>query len=161
MDVKGNVQGGGKRMKEIKFRGKRIDNGEWAYGFYGNGLVNVIDNKETYRHFIMVWDINGYFTDYEIDPKTVGQYTGMFDNKGDEVYEGDILGTSNTNETYDVWDIPDFGYTVVEWDQKYTCYQGSKWMWDTDNSQSVYDMKFVEVIGNIYENAELLESEGK
>lgn len=83
-------------MREIKFRGKRIDTGEWVYGFYGRGLVDVVDDKETYRHFIVVWNPpidhpSGYFSDIEVDPETVGQYTDCKDKDDRDIYVGDIV----------------------------------------------------------------------
>lgn len=85
------------------------------------------------------------------------QFTGLRDRNGTEIYEGDILATWNDHPEFDHWNKGDYGHTVVEWDSKYTCYHGSEWMWEMNPScESVYDIRFVEVIGNIYENAELL-----
>jgi len=76
---------------EIKFRGKRIDNGEWIEGYYGK-LENF---KE--KHYIMQQTItfgystNIYFTDHEVEPESVGQYTGLEDNSETNLYYGDIV----------------------------------------------------------------------
>ena len=71
-------------MREIKFRGKRIDNGEWVYGNY----IKVTPYEDNGGHRICSqdsWDM------FEVDPETVGQFTDLKDKNGKEIYEGDIL----------------------------------------------------------------------
>ena len=86
------------------------------------------------------------------------QFTGLHDKNGKEIFEGDILATSNSDESLeiDLWNKEDFGYTVVEWRNKFSGFTGTKWVWDNTNQPSVYAIEFCEVIGNIYENPELL-----
>lgn len=136
-------------MREIKFRGKRIFDGSWAYG-------DMLHNSSNVPAWIME-SHNPNSVYINIDPETVGQFTGSRQNDTD-FYEGDIM-------SFTVFDYngADTQYTgVIKW-----C--GSRFMIWHDNDQEFYgadgafDLDWViaqhdepEVIGNIYENPELV-----
>jgi uncharacterized phage protein (TIGR01671 family) len=120
--------------REIKFRGYDKDNKRWRYGHFFETIegirncYNILENK----------DIR-YYCNY----KSITQYTGVIDRNGVEIYEGDIVNFDKVE-----WGGDD-NIHVVTWDKTYGC-----WCF---GGGSISDMEFREVIGNIYENPELLE----
>lgn len=129
-------------MKEIKFRGKRLDNGEWIYG----DLVHTI--KDT-----LILPTDEGWNQYAVDPATVGQYTGLKDKNGKEIYEGDVIRSPLSEDKtrphrifYHTGNAAFMGALV---DRKELCYLRLDQDW-------IY--KFgKEVIGNIHDNPELIE----
>lgn len=126
-------------MREIKFRGKRLDNGEWLYGSL------VILNG---RYFIF---------DYanEVDPTTVGEFTGLKDKNGKEIYEGDVirspLSEDKTRPHRIFYHTGNAAFMGALIDRKELCYLRLDQDW-------IY--KFgKEVIGNIHDNPELIEKQ--
>ena len=84
-------------MREILFRGKRIDNGEWVYGFY-----YVSRCKSEKFHFIWTDSCNNLRA--AVHPETVGQYTGLTDKDGVKIFEGDICRFFN-GEEYSIYEV--------------------------------------------------------
>ena len=123
-------------MREILFRGKRLDNGEWVEGFY--------QASPSGNHYITYICAGGAHPD-KVNPNTVGQYTGLCDKNGKKIFEGDIL----EGRDYDEED----GYGVVVWDD------GAFFIGNGSFSGTFYDNYYgedFEVIGNIHDNPELL-----
>lgn len=127
-------------MREIKFRGKAILNGEWIKGY----LFYDYNNADEYRPFITYKSeaFLGGVNEQQIDKDTIGQYTGLHDKNGKEIYEGDIVkGTF-------------YGFPMVEYDYIFQIYWDEK---EKGFMANYFEPSECEVIGNIYENPELLE----
>lgn len=122
-------------MREILFRGKRKENGEWVYGNYA-----VTDNNEKQQHFILQ---NKAF-EFEVIPETVGQYTGSTDKNGKKIFENDIVKIKGKTR-YIFYGSSGFRHT------NYGEY--------ADTLEKVFTVVDCEVIGNIHDNPELLEVE--
>lgn len=128
-------------MREILFRGKRTDNDEWVKGFYCmfNGKKHLI-----YTGYAEV-DCGDYYPDaFEVDPSTVGQYTGLSDKCGKKIFEGDIVKR--------FW-FSKMCIYQIDYDNGLASFIGRAGMKFTTFD---YDSDEFEIIGNVYDNPELL-----
>ena len=139
-------------MREILFRGKRTDNGEWVEGYYTKQSNHACFAHELkYQHFIfkdVCLDFNlGGLQEFEIIPETVGQYTGLTDKNGVRIFEGDIVERVSDGER-----------AVISWLKYSACFGLSfdGWCCGFDNYDDNLPSNF-EVIGNIHDKPELLE----
>lgn len=145
-------------MREILFKAKRKDNGEWVEGYYLNvAKIN---------HFICTGKIKldgavkGIIAPemYEIDPDTICQCTGLADKNGQKIWENDIVKNKKRTEGFDwykvVWrkDFADFGVEPIkpQFEAKYPM--------GLSDELTIYGRDY-EVIGNVFDNPEMLEVE--
>lgn len=132
-------------MREILFRGKRKDNGEWVEG------CGIIATENWVSIFTVIDDIDensSEVNEIEILPETVGQYTGLTDKNGKRIFEGDIVSIAKYGGLI---------YKVVYALCRY----------ELVNSKGVncfvldiYKSKDIEVIGNIHDNPDMLKGGG-
>ena len=141
-------------MREILFRGKRVDNGEWVYG----DLLQ--PTKEKILNIYEISDYNSLMGDrHEVYPETVGQYTGLNDKNGKKIFEGDIL-----QDKFGQIKIVDYS---DEWGAFRTCFvralnEEGKIVATVGGASFVGTIwRKYEVIGNIHDNPELLEEKEK
>lgn len=172
-------------MREIKFRGKSLKTNRWVYGYYVH-LEDSFRKRETHRIYTgmadSMPDCEGYdfSEDYEdVDPDTIGQYTGLKDADGKEIYEGDIVRVEEywnklmeIEHEYDDFEIFSLDeikgdkrkefITQVFWedgafmvqDSDISGYSLFMFFGDMRKSQPIF---ITNVIGNIHDNPELIE----
>ena len=137
-------------MREILFKAKRIDNGEWVEGCYvtsdGKSFIFIcMDIVEHYCVTALRW--------FEIDPETLCQFTGLCDKNGNKIWENDICDRKEkypevVKMTDGDWTL-DYSYAIGRDYGNGYCNLGFY----------VNERKCVEVIGNIFDNPELLQEE--
>lgn len=141
-------------MREIIFRGKRVDNGEWVEGFYaksGEKTYIIFDNDIAVAYVSMK----------EVIPETIGQYTGLTDKNGNKIFEGDIFRPFDNEIIVVAWIdyystlgfLCRIEHTETKRGKVITkSYDGWAMLCD-------YELSKLEVIGNIHDNPELLKGE--
>lgn len=139
-------------MREILFRGKRIDNGEWVEGYYVKAL-DMYDKEihaifDTMTTFYACGETSGFEL---VDPETICQYTGLIDKNGKKIWENDIL-EGHLDDKFP----EDVTREKVIWHES---------GWKTEEPGCVdkeyldeFDTENFEVVGNVFDNPELLEA---
>ena len=130
--------------REIKFRGKRLTDGKWIYGdFFRNRELAFIAADSIVDNPLASW------RDYNVNPDTVGQFTGLYDAEGEEIYEGDVI-------------LEDKDPTMLEIVFRDGIFFASIGNTHGENPfmncalRVVLDRRKTHVIGNIHDNPELL-----
>ena len=136
-------------IREVIFRGKRADSGEWVEGILFNAEEDtfIIPHGNEYSYDPiegLAFDVYGC----KVDPETVGQYTGLTDKNGVRIFEGDIVERVSDGEQ-----------AVISWLKYSACFGLSfdGWCCGFDNYDDNLPSDF-EVIGNIHDNSEILKT---
>jgi uncharacterized phage protein (TIGR01671 family) len=131
-------------MRDIKFKGKRVDNGEWVYGYYWLDCVNgthkiTVSNMgaDNFRCFKVIYD-------------TVSQYVGLKDKNSKEIFENDIIKSSNNTIGQVYFDETSLQYLYKNREGGFRFYNGQ-----IEDEMPIY--REYKVVGNVFDNSELLE----
>ena len=140
-------------MREILFRGKRTDNGEWVYG----NLVRGCDEK--YAYIVEFGNAELCRNYVNVNPDTVGQYTGVTDKNGERIFEGDIVKYKDACKFGD-------NDEMEEAEEQYLCtniveFKNGRFFplpqrCDCEDYFFSYGSYDFEVVGNVHDNPELL-----
>lgn len=132
-------------MREIKFRGRSVHTDDWCYGSFVNN-----PDEPTICGFDIWADGDSDWREEKVEPHTVGQYTGLCDQNGKEIYEGDVVRI-------------DGSICIISWHdylaQFYLALPEDRPPHYNDAKASVFEMMKhydIEVIGNVHDNPELL-----
>ena len=152
-------------MREILFRGKRLDNGKWVYGYYVH--IGPVSCQRAY----IIPEYKSAIYAIEVDPSTVGQYTGLIDKNGVSIFEGDIVDLFGMNGKV-VQECGAFGIAfmkTIDYDllESKIPFNNSANFCFNDNFISLWEVFWnyeqddnplyeVEIIGNVHDNPEML-----
>ena len=139
-------------MREPLYRGKRVDNNEWVYGWYAPLVCNdktIIPN---------IRDRNGI--DRRVIPETIEQYTGLYDKNDRMIFEGDIVN-QNRNGFKTLYVVIFTNEDVGSCGCCYPQFDGIGFVFESvkGTRANSFDMYPLEVVGNIYDNKEMLKGQ--
>lgn len=153
-------------MREILFKGKRIDNGEWVEGYYYKMSETTYCFKEDYErkpvpehHYILQermtdWGLPNQIVQIEIDSKTLCQFTGLCDKNGKKIWENDIVKTVSDIYAHVKFGLYTTGFALEECNQGfYVDFSVKTYL----RHELGYWNNKVEVRGNIFDNRDLLQ----
>lgn len=136
-------------MREILFKAKRVDNGEWVEGYYRR-----IPCMGWHEHYIMPQNPKNRMEQYEIDESTLCQYTGLANKNCEKIWENDIVEFNDMKFTgFDFFPTPVWG--IVHWDCEGACFRVEYSMY-VGSGEAIRNCK---TIGNIFDNPDLIEGE--
>lgn len=148
-------------MREILFRGKRVDNGEWVEGYITEHTM-IPHDMQSYMGFVIECKSKELYECewYEVIPETVGQYTGLKDKNGKRIFEGDMI------KPFD--DEIDKMVVEFHYGQFLLCLYGERgymaeYGWEEEGNYGCFEAEplssygdDIEIIDNIHDNPELL-----
>ncbi|WP_312922556.1 YopX family protein [Empedobacter brevis] len=133
-------------MREVLFRGKRVDNGEWVYGSLINNAFYKVKSREAVFYIFNPEDCEDAYSFedftyeygyYEVNPETVSQFTGLLDKNGNKIFDGDII---SVGLEYNYIVIFENGGFIAERSDKFS------------RLPLINNLKEIEIIGNIHED---------
>lgn len=141
--------------REILFRGKRLQGENWVEGYFYKSDINKRERESGKATLIFTPDCDTFIYVPEalnsvmVIAKTIGQYTGLRDKNGKKVFEGDIVSTKSRYSKPGIW--------IVKWEDGKYILCGKDY--ECDLSDVLVGDDNLTIIGNIYDNPELMEGE--
>ena len=141
-------------MRTIKFRGKRLDGQGWVVGYPLEKFQEIDGEPRIVIDTCRTFANDGYHSleQYEVLPESVGQWTGLVDRHGNEIYEGDVVGFEDATQTEGgAYEQNCIG--VVEWGEETASFEVTNRL----SAESWEVLCECVVIGSIHDNPELME----
>jgi uncharacterized phage protein (TIGR01671 family) len=144
-----------RKMREIIFRGKDIYTNEWVEGslILYKKPVTARTHEDSFENHYLIRPFDAACEEYEVDPKTIGQFTGLTDKNGVKIFEGDVVKTKYgrlcivvwfSSQVHNGWDLETIRTVENCVHTKYP------------DSIDLYKKENLEVVGNMHDNPELL-----